>query len=156
VAPNAVIIGDVTVGEGSSIWYGAVLRGDLGRITIGRNTSIQDNAVIHTVDNAVAKIGDRVTIAHGAVIHTATVKDGSTVGMNCVLLDNCVIGEKLMIAVGSVVAAGASIPSGILAAGSPAVPKKEISGEALKWVTKSAENYSVLCKLYLEQGLDKQ
>ncbi len=153
VAPTAVIIGDVTLGEGSSVWYGAVLRGDFGKITIGRNTSIQDNVVIHMTPGGEAKVGDNCTIAHGAVLHTATVGNGTVVGMNAVLLDNCVVGEQCMIAAGSVVSSGASIPDRHLAAGSPAAPKKEISGQALSWVTASSMAYSHLAKSYVEQGL---
>ncbi|MFZ5644170.1 MAG: gamma carbonic anhydrase family protein [Bacillota bacterium] len=156
IAPTAVIIGDVTIGEGSSIWYGAVLRGDFGKITIGKNTSIQDNVVIHMTPGGETKIGDNVTVAHGAVLHTAAVGDGSVIGMNVVLLDNCTIGEQCMIAAGSVVSTGTSIPARHLAAGAPAAPKKEISGEALNWVTASSMAYSHLCKTYLEQGLDEE
>ncbi|MFZ5597719.1 MAG: gamma carbonic anhydrase family protein [Bacillota bacterium] len=156
VAPTAVIIGDVTVGEGSSIWYGAVLRADFGKIIIGKNTSIQDNAVIHMTPGGETKIGDNVTIAHGAVLHTATVGDGAVVGMNAVLLDNCVVGEQSMIAAGSVVSSGAGIPARHLAAGSPAVPKKEISGEALNWVTASSVAYTHLAGKYMDSGLDKE
>ncbi|MCL6477541.1 MAG: gamma carbonic anhydrase family protein [Peptococcaceae bacterium] len=156
VAPTAVLIGDVTVGEGSSIWYGAVLRADFGKITIGKNTSIQDNVVIHMTPGEETKIGDNCTIAHGAVLHTASVGNGSVVGMNAVLLDNCVVGEQCMIAAGSVVSSGTSIPDRHLAAGAPATPKKEISGQALNWVTASSMAYSQLAKMYLEQELDKE
>lgn len=156
IAPTAVIIGDVSIGEGSSVWYGAVLRGDFGKITIGKNTSIQDNVVIHMTPGGETKIGDNCTIAHGAVLHTATVGNGSVVGMNVVLLDNCAIGEQCMIAAGSVVSSGTNIPDRQLAAGAPAVPKKEISGQALNWVTASAVAYSQLAGAYIEQGLDKE
>lgn len=155
IAPTAVLIGDISVGEGSSIWYGTVLRADFGKITIGKNTSIQDNVVIHMTPGGETKIGDNCTIAHGVVLHTATIGDGSVVGMNAVLLDNCVVGDQCMIAAGSVVTSGSSIPGRHLAAGSPAVPKKEISGEALNWVTASSMAYSHLSKTYLDQGLDK-
>ena len=156
VAPTAIIIGDVTIGEGSSIWYGVVLRADFGKITIGKNSSIQDNVVIHMIPGGETKVGDNVTIAHGAVLHTASVGDGSVIGMNVVLLDNCTIGEQSMIAAGSVVSSGTAIPARHLAAGAPAVLKKEISGEALNWVTASAMVYSQLAKSYLDQGLDKE
>lgn len=155
IAPTAVLIGDVSVGEGSSIWYGTVLRADFGKITIGKNTSIQDNVVIHMTPGGETKIGDNCTIAHGVVLHTATIGDGSVVGMNAVLLDNCVVGDQCMIAAGSVVTSGSSIPGRHLAAGSPATPKKEISGEALNWVTASSMAYSHLAKTYLDQGLDR-
>ncbi|HBV96947.1 MAG: carbonic anhydrase [Peptococcaceae bacterium BICA1-7] len=156
IAPTAVLIGDVTVGEGSSVWYGAVLRGDFGSIIIGKNSSIQDNVVMHMTPGGETRVGDNVTIAHGAVLHTAAVGDGAVVGMNAVLLDNCVVGEQCMIAAGSVVSTGTSIPPRHLAAGAPAVPKKEISGEALNWVTASAMAYSHLSRSYIDQGLDKE
>ncbi len=154
IAPTAVIIGDVTIGEGSSVWYGAVIRGDFGKITIGKNTSIQDNSVIHVNIGNSTTIGDNVTVAHGAVLHSARVGDGAVIGMNVVLLDDCIIGEQCMIAAGSVVSTGSSIPARHLAAGAPAKPKKEISGEALIWVKGSSMAYSHLAKSYLEQGLD--
>lgn len=156
VAPTAVLIGDVTVSEGASIWYGAVLRGDFGKIVIGKNSSIQDNVVMHMTPGGETRVGDNVTIAHGAVLHTAQVGNGAVIGMNAVLLDNCVIGEQCMIAAGSVVSAGVNIPPRHLAAGSPAVPKKEISGEALNWVTASSMAYAHLTKTYLDQGLDQE
>lgn len=155
IAPTAALIGDVTVGEGSSIWYGTVLRADFGKITIGKNTSIQDNVVIHMTPGGETRIGDNCTIAHGAVLHSAVLGNGCVVGMNAVLLDSCVIGEQCMIAAGSVVSSGTQIPARHLAAGSPASAKKEISGQALAWVTASAMAYSHLAKSYLEQGLDK-
>lgn len=155
IAPSAVIIGDVTIGKGSSIWYGAVLRGDFGKIIIGCNTSIQDNVVIHTNMTEPTTVGDNATIAHGAILHSATVGNGSVVGMNAVVLDGAVIGEQSMIAAGSVVSAGSAIPSRCLAAGVPAAPKKEISGEALNWVNISSREYARISRAYLDQGLDK-
>jgi len=156
IAPTAVIIGDVTIGEGSCVWYGAVIRGDFGKITIGQNTNIQDNVVIHTNIDHPTIIGDNVSVGHGAVVHSARVDDGSVIGMNAVLLDGCIIGEQCMIAAGSVVSTGSSIPARHLAAGVPAVPKKELSGEALTWVKISSMAYSNMARTYLEQGLDRE
>ncbi|MCL4441331.1 MAG: gamma carbonic anhydrase family protein [Firmicutes bacterium] len=154
VAPTAVIIGDVTIGEGSSIWYGAVLRGDFGKIVIGKNTSIQDNVVVHTNLTAPAIVGDNVTIAHGAILHSAKIENGAVIGINAVVLDEAVVGEQSMVAAGSVVSGGTSIPAGWLAAGVPAVPKKELSGEALNYVNISSMAYSRMAGTYLDQGLD--
>jgi len=156
IAPTAVIIGDVTIGEGSCIWYGAVIRGDFGKIVIGKHTNIQDNVIIHTNIDHPTIVGDNVSVAHGAVLHSAKVDDGAVIGMNAVLLDGCVIGEQSMIAAGSVVSTGSNIPARHLAAGVPAVPKKEISGEALNWVKTSSEAYSDMAKTYLDQGLDRE
>lgn len=154
VAPTAVIIGDVTIGEGSSIWYGAVLRGDFGKIIIGRNTSIQDNVVIHTNLTAPTIVGDNATIAHGVILHSAKVENGAVVGINAVVLDEAVVGEQSMVAAGSVVSGGTAIPARWLAAGVPAAPKKELSGEALTYVNISSMEYMHMSRTYLEQGLD--
>lgn len=154
VAPTAVIIGDVTIGEGSSIWYGAVLRGDFGKIVIGKNTSIQDNVVVHTNHTAPTVVGDNVTIAHGAILHSAKVENGAVIGINSVVLDEAVVGEQSMVAAGSVVAGGTTIPAKWLAAGVPAAPKKELSGEALNYVNISSDAYLQMAGTYLEQKLD--
>jgi len=155
VAPTAALIGDVVVGEGTSIWFGAVLRGDFGRIYVGKNTSIQDNVVIHTGANGETIIGDDVTIAHGSVLHNCIVRNGALIGLNAVLLDFCEIGEQAMIAAGSVVADSTIIPARHLAAGSPAKLKKEIAGESLIWVETSAEHYKGMTQSYLEQGIGR-
>ena len=123
LAPNATLIGDVTVEEGASIWFGAQLRGDFGKIVIGACSSIQDNAVIHVLPGGATIVEEHVTVAHGAVLHTCALKKGSVVGMNAVVMDNAVVGEQAIIAAGSVVADGAQIPARHLAAGAPAVPK---------------------------------
>lgn len=155
LAPNATLIGDVTVEEGASIWFGAQLRGDFGKIVIGACSSIQDNAVIHVLPGGATIVEEHVTVAHGAVLHNCTLKKGSVVGMNAVVMDNAVVGEQAIIAAGSVVADGAQIPARHLAAGAPAVPKKELSGKALWWVEASSVAYVHLARSYLEQGIGK-
>jgi len=155
VAPTASLIGDVVVGEGTSIWFGAVLRGDFGRICVGKNTSIQDNVVVHTGASGETIIGDDVTIAHGSVLHNCIVRNGALIGLNAVLLDFCEIGEQAMIAAGSVVAANTIIPARHLAAGSPAIIKKEITGESLVWVETSPEHYKGMTQKYLAQGIGR-
>ena len=94
VAPGATLIGDVEVGEEASIWFGARLRGDIGKITVGARTSIQDNVVVHVFGGGRTDIGEDVTVAHGAVLHNCTVHRGALIGMNAVVLDNAVIGEQ--------------------------------------------------------------
>lgn len=153
IAPTAALIGDVEIGEGASIWFGAVLRGDFGRITVGRNTSIQDNVVVHTMADGETIIGDQVTVAHGAVLHNCTVQNGAIIGLNAVLLDFSEIGEQAMIAAGSVVSAQMKIPPRHLAAGTPAKVKKEITGESLMWVESSAAYYQEMAKSYLDQDI---
>jgi carbonic anhydrase/acetyltransferase-like protein (isoleucine patch superfamily) len=152
VAPTAVLIGDVEVEAGASIWFGAVLRADFGKIRVGGNSSVQDNVVVHVLPGGETVIGSNVTVAHGAVLHNCKVEDGAIIGMNAVILDNAVIGSEAVIAAGSVVTDGMQIPPGHLAAGAPAKPKKEISGNALNWVKQSALAYQHLMNAYLEEG----
>ncbi|TYO95553.1 gamma carbonic anhydrase family protein [Desulfallas thermosapovorans] len=152
VAPTAVLIGDVVVEEGASIWFGAVLRGDFGSIKVGQNTSVQDNVVVHVQPAGKVDIGANVTVAHGAVLHNCTIEEGAIIGMNAVVLDNAVVGAQAMIAAGSVVSDGMQVPPRHLVAGAPAKPKKELTGNALWWVQQSARAYMHLMKAYLDEG----
>jgi carbonic anhydrase/acetyltransferase-like protein (isoleucine patch superfamily) len=154
IAPTAVIIGDVEIGDGASVWYGVVLRGDEGRIVIGRGSNVQDNAVIHTTTEIPTILKEDVTIGHGALLEGCTVEDGAVVGMGAIVLHAAVIGRQAMVAAGSVVTQGAIIPPRTLAAGSPAVVKKELSGGALASVERSAKIYHELSEHYLKQRLD--
>lgn len=120
VAANATLVGDVTLGDNASIWYGAVVRGDTGPIHIGSNTNIQDNAVLHGSPGSPLTIGDNVTVGHAAIVHGCTVKDGALVGMGAILLNGCVVGEEAMVAAGALVTGGTVIPPMMLAMGSPA------------------------------------
>jgi carbonic anhydrase/acetyltransferase-like protein (isoleucine patch superfamily) len=120
IAPTATLIGDVTIGPGSSVWYGAVLRGDVGPIRIGRDCNVQDNATLHVRTGSHLSLGDRVSIAHGCVIHGREIGSGSLMGNGSILLDDSVIGEGVLIAAGSLVTPGAVIPAGSLVRGVPA------------------------------------
>ncbi len=151
IAPNATLIGDVTVKEGASIWFGAVLRGDFGRIVVGRNSSVQDNVVVHVLPNGETIIGDNVTVAHGAVLHNCTVKNNAVIGMNVTVLDFAEIGEYAMIAAGSTVTDKTIVPDRHLAAGTPAQVKKEIAGTSFWWIDQSSESYRALAQKYLEE-----
>ncbi len=154
IAPTAVLIGDVKVEAGASIWFGAVLRGDFGPIIVKKKASVQDNAVAHVIPEAQTLIEENVTIAHGAVLHSCHIKEGAVVGMNTVIMDLAEVGEKAMVAAGSVVTDRSQIPPRHLAAGIPAQVKKEIGGEALEWVEQSAAMYHQLAQSYLEGGID--
>ncbi len=156
IAPTATLIGDVTVEEGASIWFGAVLRGDFGRIVVGKNTSVQDNVVVHVNINGETIIGDAVTVAHGAILHNCIVKKSAIIGMNVTVLDFAQIGEYAMIAAGSVVTDKTIIPDRHLAAGTPAVVKKKIEGNSLWWVEQSSEAYRALARKYLEENKGSQ
>jgi len=128
LAPTAALIGDVELGEESSVWYGAVLRGDVGKITIGRRTNVQDLTCIHMslgISNAV--IGDDVTIGHQVTIHGARVEDGALIGIGSILLDNCVIGAEAWVAAGSLVPAGMVVSPRTLVRGQPARPVRELT-----------------------------
>jgi carbonic anhydrase/acetyltransferase-like protein (isoleucine patch superfamily) len=153
VAPTAVIIGDVEIGPESSIWFGAVLRGDMGPIRIGARSSVQDNCVLHVSERGQTVIGDDVTIGHCAVMEDCTIKNKALIGSNAVVLNFATIGEGALIAAGSVVSERADIPDHTMAAGSPAKVKKPIEGEAAHWIDVSAEEYVKLSRSYLSQNI---
>jgi carbonic anhydrase/acetyltransferase-like protein (isoleucine patch superfamily) len=153
IAPNAVLVGDVEVGEESSIWFGTVLRGDNGPIRVGARTSVQDNAVVHVSERGGTFIGDDVTIGHCAVMEDCTIEPHALIGSNAVLLNGCTIGEGALIAAGSVVGEKAAIPARVVAAGAPAQVKKPLHGEAAAWIDISADVYVNLSRSYLAQEI---
>lgn len=153
IAPTAVLIGDVEVGAESSIWFGAVLRGDHAShgIRIGAGTSIQDNCVVHVSAEGPTLVGDQVTVGHGAVFESCEIRRGALIGMNAVLLHHAIIGEEALVAAGSVVPAGMEVPSRTLVAGSPATARKTLEGESAAWIRGSSRHYVELSREYLEQ-----
>lgn len=151
IAPTAVLIGDVEIGEESSIWFGAVLRGDNGPIRIGARTSVQDNAVIHVTN--LTQIDDDVTIGHAAVMEDCHVKNHALIGINAVLLNGSIIGEGSLVAAGSVVGERVEIPDHVLAAGVPAKVKKQIEGEAQNWIDVAAREYVHLSRTYMAEKI---
>ncbi len=153
IAPTAVLIGDVVVGDGSSIWFGAVLRGDFGKITVGPGCSVQDNVVLHVFDMSPTVLEENVVVGHGCVLEGCTIGAGTVVGMNAVVLPYARVGKQVMIAAGSVVKEGDQIPDRVLVAGSPAQVKKELSNSALKWVKRAAADYHNMQSRYREQGV---
>ncbi len=155
VAPTAVLIGNVEVGAESSIWFGAVLRGDNGPIRIGARTSVQDNAVIHVSERGETIVGDDVTIGHCAVMEDCRIERRALIGSNATLLNGCTIGEGALIAAGSVVAERSAIPPRVVAAGAPAKVKKIVDGEAAEWIDVSADVYVTLSRSYLEQDIGR-
>lgn len=155
LAPTAVLIGDVEVGAESSIWFGAVLRGDhpTHGIRIGAGTSVQDNCVIHVSAEGPTLVGDEVTVGHGAVFESCEIRRGALIGMNAVLLHHAVIGEEALVAAGSVVPSGMEVAPRTLVAGAPATPRKVLEGESASWIRGSARHYVELSREYLEQGI---
>ena len=113
IAPNATIVGDVTLGDGSSVWYGAVIRSDLNPIRIGRDCNVQDNATIHSNRSSVATLGNGVTVGHNAIVHGATIEDDVLVGMHATVLDGAHIGKGSIIAAGAVVLSGMEVVDAI-------------------------------------------
>lgn len=150
VAPTATLIGDVEVGPDSSIWFGAVLRGDdpTHGIRVGARTSIQDNCVLHVSARGPTIVGDDVTVGHGAVFESCTIGDGALIGMNAVILHEAVIGTGALIAALSVVPAGMEVPPHTLVAGAPARAKKALEGESAAWIAGSAAHYVALARRY--------
>ncbi len=141
VAPGAMIIGDVTIGEASSIWFNSVLRGDLEPIRIGCRTNIQDGAVIHMDKEIPCLIGDDVTIGHGAILHSCTIGNEALIGMGAILLTGSVIGERAVIAAGTLVREGQEIPPGSIAMGVPAEVRREVTDTELERVRRGKEDY---------------
>ena len=145
VAPSADVIGRTSIGPRSSIWYGAVLRGDVMPIRIGAGTSIQDNSVIHTTEGwQEAVVGDDCTVGHSVVLHGCVVGDRVLVGMGSIVLDHARIGDDVIIGAGSLVTVKAEIPPGVLAFGRPAKPVRDLREDELEWIRSSAAHYSAL------------
>jgi carbonic anhydrase/acetyltransferase-like protein (isoleucine patch superfamily) len=153
VAPTAVLIGDVELGEEASVWFGTVIRADNGPIRIGARSNVQDNAVIHVSSGSTTVIEDDVTIGHCAVLEDCRIGRGSLVGSNAVILNDAVIGEQTLVAAGSVVAANAQIPPRVMVAGAPAVVKKQLVGAAVQWVEHGGPEYAKLSRSYLSEGI---
>ncbi len=128
IAPNATIVGDVVCGSECSFWFNAVVRGDVNAIRMGNRVNVQDGAVIHcTYEKTKAVIGNNVSIGHNALVHGCTIEDNVLIGMGAIVMDNAVIGTGSIIAAGSIVLEGTIVPAGSLFAGNPAKFKKEIS-----------------------------
>ncbi len=130
IADNATIVGDVIIGDQCSIWFNAVLRGDVHYIRLGNKVNVQDGVIIHgTYQKSPTNIGDNVSIAHGAIVHGCTIKDRVLVGMGSIIMDNCVVGTNSIIAAGAVLTQGTHVPEGSVFAGTPAKKIKDISAE---------------------------
>jgi carbonic anhydrase/acetyltransferase-like protein (isoleucine patch superfamily) len=150
VADNATVIGDVVIGPQASVWYGAVLRGDVGRIRIGARTNVQDLVCIHMTGGiSHTEIGDDVTIGHGVIVHGATVGHGVLLGMGSVILDNVEIGDEALIAAGSVVPPRMVVPPRVLVRGSPAKVVRELRPDEIVLGREGAKTYVELARGHL-------
>ena len=141
VAPTAVLIGDVHVAKGASIWFGAVLRADEAAIDVGEGANVQDNAVIHCAENLPTVLEPNATVGHAAQLEGCVVEEGALVGMGATMLQRSRLGKGSMLAAGAVLQEGVHIPAGHLAAGVPAVVKKQVGGSSDNWVGTSARHY---------------
>lgn len=149
LAPTAVLVGDVRVGDRANVWFGAVLRGDTSHIEIGEECSIQDNAVIHCARDLPTIVGNRVTVGHGALLEGCLIEDEVLIGMGAIVLQHACVGTGAMVAAGTVVPERAQVRSGVLSAGVPAREKKELSGSALAWTRDAAREYQEYSKRYM-------
>lgn len=142
IAPDAVVTGDVVLGENVSIWYGAVLRGDSGTITVGEGTNIQERCVLHEKTS----LGKYCTVGHGAIVHGCTIGDECLVGMGAIILDGAVIGDRCIIGAGALVTGKMNAPAGSMILGSPAKVVKELTNEQMAQLRTNAEHYIELAK----------
>ena len=148
IAPTAVIIGDVTIGDDASVWFNAVLRGDMAPIRIGANTNIQDNCTVHTDFGKPAIVGDNVTVGHNAVVHGCTIDAGSLVGIGAIVLNDAHIREQTVVTAGAVVREGARFGPRQLVAGAPAKVKKDLADLPMNRFERSVEHYLKLSSTY--------
>jgi len=147
LAPTALVVGDVILGEGASVWYGTVVRGDVGPIRIGARTNIQDGCVLHVTTGLPGlTVGEDVTVGHRTILHGATVRDRCLIGMGAVLLDGCDIGEESLVGAGSVVREGMKVPPASFVAGVPAVVKGPIPPAVRSRLLASSAAYVALAR----------
>lgn len=153
LADNATIIGDVIIGKDCSIWFNAVLRGDVNSIRIGNRVNIQDGSVLHTLyQKSVVEIGDDVSIGHNVVIHGAKIENGALIGMGAIVLDHAVIGEGAIVAAGSVILSGTKVEPGSIYAGVPAKFVKKVDPDQAKEINqKIAKNYLMYSGWFKEE-----
>ena len=153
LSENATIVGDVTIGKDCSIWFNAVLRGDVNPIRIGDRVNIQDGSVLHTLyERSVVEIGNDVSVGHNVTIHGATIKDGALIGMGSTVLDGAVVGAGAIIAANALVLSGTIVPPNTIWAGVPAKQVKEVAPEQAKEINqKIAHNYAMYASWYTEE-----
>jgi carbonic anhydrase/acetyltransferase-like protein (isoleucine patch superfamily) len=154
IAKGAVVLGDVSLGDHSSIWYNTVLRGDINRIAVGHHTNIQDNSVVHLADEFPCVIGNYVTVGHSAIVHACTVGDEVLVGMGAAILDGAVIGDQCLIGAHALVTPGVKIPAGSLVLGSPAKVARVLTPEERAQLKTWAEKYAAYAAYCLKHGIN--
>ena len=148
IADGAKVVGDVEIGKNSSVWFNAVIRADSDNVKIGENSNVQDNAVVHTSKDFGVRIGDNVTIGHGAIVHGCTVEDNVLIGMGAIVLDGAVIEKNCIIGAGSLVTQTKVIPAGSLAFGNPIRVLRQLSDDEILSITDNAISYVNKSKSY--------
>lgn len=154
IASTGVVVGDVTLGAGSSVWYHAVLRGDINRIAVGHHTNIQDNAVLHLADDYACLVGNYVTIGHSAIVHACTIGDECLIGMGAVILDGAVIGDQCLIGARALVTQRMQIPAGSLVMGAPAKIIRPLKPEERAGLKHWADKYVANADYCLKHGIN--
>jgi carbonic anhydrase/acetyltransferase-like protein (isoleucine patch superfamily) len=155
IARGAVVIGDVTLGEHSSVWYNAVLRGDINRIVVGHHSNIQDNAVLHLADDYGCILGNHVTVGHSAVVHACTVGDECLIGMGAVILDGVEIGEQCIVGARAMVTQGMKVPPGSMVLGSPGKVVRQLAPEERAGLKHWADKYVDNAAYCLARGIGR-
>lgn len=151
VAPGATVIGDVTLGEESSVWFGTVLRGDINQIVIGPRSNVQDGAVVHLADDYGTLVGELVTVGHKAILHACAVDNEVLIGMGAIVLDGAEIGARSIIGAGALVTGGKKIPPGSLVLGSPGKVVRQLTDEEQRGIRVWADRYVELSRVYRER-----
>jgi gamma-carbonic anhydrase len=154
IARGAVVLGDVTLGDKSSVWYNAVVRGDINRIVIGEGTNVQDNAVLHLADDYACILGDYVTVGHSAVVHACTIGNECLIGMGAVVLDGAVVGNQCLIGAKALITQRMEIPDGSLVMGSPAKVVRSLTAEERRGLRYWAEKYVANAAYCLEHNIN--
>lgn len=152
IAPNATLLGDVSVGEQASVWYGAVLRGDINRIVVGDRSNVQDGSVLHLSAEHACLIGNDVTVGHMAMLHACTIGNEVLIGMGAIILDGVEIGDRCIIGAGALVTQNKKIPAGSMVMGSPAKVVRELTAEEQAGIAGWAARYVALIPHYLAAG----
>jgi carbonic anhydrase/acetyltransferase-like protein (isoleucine patch superfamily) len=152
IAPGAVVLGDVTIGAESSVWFGAVLRGDVEAIRIGRRTNVQDGCILHADAGFPCILGDGVTLGHGAIVHGARVENHVLIGMRAVVMNGAVVGENSIVAVGALVTEGTVIPPGSLVIGLPGKRRGDVAPEHLAQIRHAADHYVENARRYRQSS----
>ncbi len=153
LADGAVVIGDVEIGAASSLWPGAIVRGDVNSIRIGARTNVQDHSILHVTSRThPTVVGDDVTLGHRVTLHGCTLRDRILVGIGAIVMDGAVIEDDAMVGAGSLVPPGMVVPSGTLALGSPARVKRNLTPEEVAYFRRSAQSYAELAERYRQEG----